>query len=52
MTKKTILTIICMYCKTKMGKKDGQGAEGNTHSICKKCWADLFPSIPYPKEVK
>lgn len=49
---KTILVIICSYCRIKMGEKDGEGTEGNTHSICEKCWEELFPGIPYPEEGK
>lgn len=50
--KKTILKIVCMYCKKGMGTKDGEGVEGTSHGICKKCWEKLFPDYPYPEESK
>ncbi len=46
----TILRIVCSYCKTEMGYKDGEGVSGDSHSICEKCWKELFPDIEYPKE--
>ncbi len=47
-----VLTIICMHCKKKMGEKDGEGAEGNSHSICKACWEERYPQWPYLGEGK
>lgn len=46
----TVLTIICMFCKTYMGTKDGDGVEGETASICPDCWNKQFPEEPYPEE--
>lgn len=48
----TILKIVCMYCDEDMGTKDGEGIEGVTTSICKKCWKKHFPQWEYPKEDK
>jgi len=44
----TILHIVCMYCKSVMGSKDGQGISGDSHSICCKCWQERFPEWEYP----
>ena len=46
----TILRTICMWCKKPMGEKDGKGVEGDSHSICEKCWKIHYPQYPYPKE--
>lgn len=46
----TVLKIVCMYCRTTMGKKDGKGVEGVSHSICRKCWKEHFPDWEYPEE--
>jgi hypothetical protein len=35
--KKTVIKIVCMYCKKDMGEKDGEGMEGISHSICEDC---------------
>lgn len=34
---KTIITVICIHCKKYMGKKDGRGVTGVSHSICSSC---------------
>ncbi|MFA5937187.1 MAG: hypothetical protein WC822_04925 [Candidatus Paceibacterota bacterium] len=46
----TILKIVCMWCKTPMGEKDGKGQSGETSSICRNCWDTHFPGTEYPKE--
>lgn len=48
----TILKIVCMYCKKDMGEKDGEGVEGTSSSICKECWEEHFPGVPYSEEEK
>ncbi len=35
--KKTILHVVCAWCKKSMGTKDGQGVEGISHTICEDC---------------
>lgn len=52
MKAKTILKVVCMYCETPMGEKDGEGVEGISASICRKCWKENFPDIPYPEDTK
>ena len=47
---KTVLKSVCMYCKKYMGEKDGKGVEGISHGICRECWADRFPGVPYPED--
>ena len=49
-TKKTILKVVCAWCRKDMGDKDGQGTEGETATMCEECWAKQFPGVPYPKE--
>ena len=46
---KTVLKIICMYCESEMGEKDGLGVSGDSHSICRKCWQEQFPDWEYPE---
>ncbi|MBA7607533.1 hypothetical protein ES703_14692 [subsurface metagenome] len=46
----TVLKIVCMYCGENMGEKDGEGVEGTSHSICRKCWEERFPDWPYPEK--
>jgi len=48
----TTLTVVCMYCKSFMGEKDGQGQTGTSHSICRSCWMEKFPEYPYPEDEK
>lgn len=45
----TVSRVICMYCKVVMGTKDGQGKEGDSHGICRKCWEERFDA-PYPED--
>jgi len=45
----TVLKIRCMYCTMEMGEMDGKGVDGETGSICRKCWAEHFPDVPYPE---
>lgn len=33
-----MIEIICAYCGKKMGKKDGEGVSGVSHSICEECF--------------
>jgi len=47
---KTIMKIICAWCRKDMGEKDGEGQEGITSTICEECWAKRFPGVPYPEE--
>lgn len=49
---KTTLKIVCMYCEADMGEKDGEGVEGTSAGICRECWVEHFPNIPYPEETK
>ena len=44
----TILRIVCSYCKSIMGEKDGEGISGDSHSICRRCWEERFPDWEYP----
>ena len=37
------LTIICAWCGTALGSKDGNGAAGETSGICEACLATHFP---------
>jgi hypothetical protein len=48
--KQTVLRIECMYCQKFMGEKPGYGVTGTTSSICRKCWAERWPDIPYPED--
>ncbi len=48
----SVVKIICMYCEKDMGKKDGKGIEGETSSICRQCWEERLPGVPYPEEDK
>lgn len=48
----SVLKIACMYCKKDMGEKDGKGVTGISHGICRECWAEHFPGVPYPEEEK
>ena len=50
--RKTVLKIVCAFCKKEMGEKDSQGQEGVTSSICEECWVKHFPGVPYPREVE
>jgi hypothetical protein len=36
------MEIICSNCKKSMGKKDGGGIEGVSHSICEECIRVLY----------
>lgn len=46
----TKLKIICAWCGTDMGEKDGKGQTGVTGGMCEQCWGRLFPGKPYPEE--
>ena len=37
------MNVICAWCGKKMGEKDGQGVEGDSHSICDDCLNHHFP---------
>ena len=37
---KTVIKIRCMHCGWDMGQIDGEGVEGDSHSICEPCWYD------------
>ena len=47
---RTVLKIVCMYCGSAMGEKDGQGVSGVSHSICRECWVARFPDWEYPED--
>ena len=48
---KTVLRIVCMFCGIVMGTKDGKGVQGDSGSICEKCWYKEYPDYgPYPEE--
>ena len=38
---KTVITVVCMYCKKYIGTKDGQGVTGVSHGICPACKSKL-----------
>lgn len=44
---KTILKTVCAHCRKPMGETDGEGIEGNSHSICEDCWYERYPGL-YP----
>lgn len=37
------MNITCAWCGKKLGEKDGQGVEGDSHSICDQCLNLYFP---------
>jgi hypothetical protein len=40
---KTVLKIVCPYCNTCMGEKDGQGVTGETSGICQDdLWIEMM----------
>lgn len=47
---KTVLKVVCMYCKAELGEKDGKGVSGVSHSICQDCWKLRFPDREYPED--
>ena len=49
---KTIMKVICAWCRKDMGEKDGEGQEGTTSGMCEECWEKRFPGVPYPEEEK
>ncbi len=51
-TKHSIMTITCMYCGESMGTKEGYGVKGDTSGICRKCWKERWPELPYPEDEK
>lgn len=36
--KRTVIRIICQFCKTTQGEKEGHGVSGDSHGICPKCY--------------
>jgi len=40
--RKQEVEIMCAWCGKKMGKKDGKGMRGISHSLCKECLARLL----------
>jgi hypothetical protein len=42
---KTIIQIVCMYCKKDMGTKDGEGITGISHSICEECHEKVMKEL-------
>ena len=40
---KYIITVICGWCGKKIGEKDGQDVEGESHGICDDCLNLNFP---------
>jgi hypothetical protein len=45
------MTVMCSGCKVIMGRKTGDGTLVS-HSICRKCWAKLYPGMPVFPEVE
>lgn len=41
----TEMSIVCSWCGKSMGKKDGNGQSGVTHSICPDCAAKELNAI-------
>lgn len=39
----TKITVVCGWCGKQLGEKDGQGVEGESHSICDDCLNLYFP---------
>ena len=39
------MKIVCAWCDTDMGEKDGEGVSGITHSICPACLAKELNKI-------
>ena len=37
------MDITCAWCGEKLGEKDGQGVEGESHGICDDCLTRYFP---------
>jgi transcriptional regulator with XRE-family HTH domain len=35
------MNIVCAWCGARIGKKDGRGVSGTSHSMCKKCFESL-----------
>jgi len=33
----TVITVVCMYCKDIIERKDGRGVSGVSHGICRDC---------------
>jgi len=33
----TVITVVCMYCKVIIDRKDGRGVSGVSHGICRDC---------------
>lgn len=39
----TKITVVCAWCGKKLEEKDGQGVEGESHTICDDCLNRHFP---------
>jgi len=39
------MKIICAVCGKDMGKKDGKGVDGISHSYCEKCYQKIMKEI-------
>ena len=39
------MKIVCAWCGKDMGEKDGKGAEGVSHGICRECFAKLMAKV-------
>jgi len=49
---KTVLRIVCIFCKEVIGEKDGKGQTGDSHSICERCWNENYPQWAYHAELR
>jgi hypothetical protein len=46
----TELIIVCAWCDTETGRKDGKGESGYTSTICPECKDDILdPAMVYNK---
>jgi hypothetical protein len=45
------MMVQCSGCHVVMGRNDGDETKAS-HSICRKCWAKLYPGMPVFPEVE
>ena len=50
--KVTLIKVVCAWCGTDMGTKDGKGQEGVSHGICSDCYDKVSVHKPTKEEIE
>ena len=45
------MKVVCAYCGTHLGYKDGKGVEGTSHGVCISCFDKVFVELDELKRI-